>query len=215
MYIELSWESSSLVEEYGEPGGAIYPSHGDIFSIDDDDGRTRVGRFCVQYVDVGRAMNEYEPIFDVLDCYSSSTVEYYEPIFGSNAPNFSDAVEDISEGAIDGCNLLILDRLEILPQFRGRHLGLRVLRHIMVRFAPGAGIIALKAFPLQLEHEPLDEDEIAWRKLLAFDSFTQDPKLSKAKLQCYYEKVGFKTLPKSSFMIFATGWEIPSMDNES
>lgn len=85
----------------------------------------------------------------------------------------------------------------------------------MIRFAPGAGIISLKAFPLQLEHELSNEEETVWRKQLALSTFVQDEGLSKAKLQSYYEKLGFKALPQTAFMVFATGWNIPSLDDES
>lgn len=212
MGIELRWQSYSLAEEYGEPDDAIYVYDGSIFGIDEHDERTQLGRFRAQYVDVGRAVDAGLPVFEVLDCHSSSTPEYFEPIFGANVPDFSDVVESISAGGADGCNLLILDRVEILPKFRGRYAGLQVLRHMMVRFSAGAGVIALKAFPLQFESAPPSRAEMAWRQRLALDGFVPDMGLSTAKLQCYYEKLGFRALPDSAFMIFATGWKVPSMD---
>lgn len=214
MSLELSWGSTSLVEEFGEPDRLIYPFCGDIFGLDDGEGRTLLGKFQAQYIDVGRAMNEQESVFDVMDCLSASIAEYFEPIFGENSPHFSDAVDEISGCVTDGYNLLILDRIEVLPQFRGRRIGLKVLRQMMVRFSPGAGVIALKAFPLQLEHESFDEDERAWRERLDLKSFVQDEKISIAKLEGYYSKLGFKALPNSAFMVFSTGWPVPSLNDE-
>lgn len=213
LFIELSWQSSSLVEEFGEPDDLIYLYYGDVLGIGEDDSRSRIGKFRAQYVDVGRAMNKREAIFDVLDCHSSSTVEYFEPIFGENSPCFSEAVEEVTNGEADGCNLLILDRLELLPMFRGHNIGLKILRHMMVRFSPGAGLIALKAFPLQLECESTDAEERIWREQLGLETFVQDEKLSISKLQSYYSKLGFRLLPDSKFMVFATGWPFPSLEN--
>jgi hypothetical protein len=212
MCIELSWGTSSLAEEFGEPDDVIYPYYGSIFGVDDEDARTEIGKFRAQYLDIDRAVKEGEAIFDALDCHSSSTAEYFDALFGNNAPDFSNAVEIISEGAIDGFNLLILDRVEILPEFRGKLAGLKVLRHMMVRFSAGAGLIALKAFPLQFECEPSAESEKAWRTKLDLTGFEHDEELSKDKLQSYYERLGFKKLPGSAFMIFPTGWQIPSLD---
>ncbi|MBM7332680.1 hypothetical protein [Alloalcanivorax marinus] len=213
MSLELSWESASLVEELGEPDRLIYPFFGDILGVDDDDGRTLIGKFQAWYIDVSRAINEQESVFDVMDSLSVSIAEYFDPIFGENSPHFSDAVDDISDCVTDGYNLLILDRIEVLPQFRGRRIGLKVLRQMMVRFSPGAGVIALKAFPLQLEHESFDEDARAWRERLDLNSFVQDEEVSMAKLQDYYSTLGFKAIPNSDFMIFCTGWPIPSLDD--
>jgi GNAT superfamily N-acetyltransferase len=212
LVIELSWESTSVIDdEFGEPDNVIYPYCGDVLGVDENNNRTKIGKFNALYVDVGRAMDEQEQILDVLDCHSSSTAEYFEPIFGNNAPWFSGAVEKISRGEFVGFNLLILDRLEILPEFRGRGLGLKVLRHMMVRFSPGAGVIAMKVFPLQHESEQTaeDEDKRAWRKLLSLDSFIDDEEISTAKLKVYYERLGFESLPNSNFMVFNMNWKFP------
>lgn len=211
LLIELSWSSTSLAEEFGEPDSFIYRYYGDVIGINEDDSHKIIGRFRAQYIDVGRAINEQESIFDVLDSYSSSTAEYFEPIFGDNSPEFSDEVDEISSGDYDGCNLLILDRIEVIPKYRGKLIGLKVLRHMMLRFSAGAGIIALKAFPLQHECEPHDKQEQSWRKKLSLNCFAQDEELSTLKLKSYYERLGFQCLPDSNFMIFATGWKIPSL----
>ncbi len=150
--IELEWSTASIIDDYDEPDRFVYPYYGDIIYAEEDNSRTKIGKFSAQLIDVFNAITDGESIFDILDSYSSSMSEYYEPIFGDNSPNFSDAVELISDDCIEGFNLLIIDRIEILPKFRRKRLGLKVIRHMMTRFSTGAGIIALKAFPLQFEN---------------------------------------------------------------
>jgi hypothetical protein len=205
--IELSWDSVSLLDD-SEPDKWVYSYCGDILNIEEDDSRTKIGKFSAQYIDVGGAMNEGEPIFEILDCHSSSLAEYFEPIFGDNAPNFSDTVEQITKGNADGCNLLIIDRVEIIAEYRGKGIGLRILSHMMVRFSMGAGIVALKAFPLQFELEQTNEDQ-TWHKLLSLESFENNVEVSTTKLKDYYSRLGFKCLPAGDFMVFPTGEEIP------
>jgi|688.fasta_scaffold324748_2 hypothetical protein len=209
LLIELSFTSTEFAAGYDEPDRFVYTYSGDIFNTDDNDARIKIGKFTAHYVDVVEAINEGESIFDVLDCHSSSTSEYLEPIFGNNLPEFSDDVEEINDGYADGLNLLILDRIEIIPEFRGRSIGLKVLRHLMVRFSKGAGIIALKAFPLQYENEKINQDDRDWQKLMSFDRFLNDECASKEKLKDYYGALGFISLPDSDFMVFPTGLDIP------
>lgn len=210
--IDLEWNNTSIVDDYEEPNRFVYPYCGDIIHIDEYDSRIRIGKFSALFVSVSNALNENEHIFDVLDCHSSSLAEYYAPIFGDNAPDFSDKVDRLSRGYIDGLDLLVIDRIEILPEFRGKSIGLRVIRHMMSRFSVGAGVIALKAFPLQFEGENSDPEHQAWGNLLSLDRFVNNKRVSKAKLKKYYKRLGFVSLPGSDFMIFPTGLKIPTIE---
>lgn len=134
----------------------------------------------------------------MLDAYSH-THEYHEDLFGANCPGFSDGVEELLEFKIDGINLLILDRLELLPKYRGNLLGLKVMSHMITRFSPGAGVVAIKPFPLQMEKS---ENE-TWRSKLKLDDFPKEEASSKRALSRYYEKLGFLRLPNSPFMVLS------------
>lgn len=210
--IKLSWNSSCFANGYDEPDRFIYTYEGDIFTSDGDCDDVKIGQFIAHYVDIAEAMDQGESIFDVFDCHSSSTAEYLEPIFGDNEPYFSDDVECITNGNADGFNLLILDRVEIIPEFRGLSIGLKVLRQMMITFSKGAGIITLKAFPLQFENEKTHERNRAWRTVLSLENFVNDKDLSTQKLKNYYGKLGFISLPESDFMVFPTGIDIPLVD---
>ncbi|MBD5770749.1 hypothetical protein [Marinomonas colpomeniae] len=208
LLIELKWGSTSLVEEFGEPDRLIYEYYGAINRVDEYEESTRVGKFRAQYVDVVRAINEHEDIFEVMDCHSSSMLEYFDPIFGKNSTGFSDLVMETLNHSINDENLLILDRVELLPEFRGEKIGLKALRHMMTRFSAGAGIVALKAFPLQYEAH---RDDDLWRSKLLLEDFESNQNFSIEKLKNYYEKLGFKRLPDTDIMIFSTAFIIPSI----
>lgn len=47
-------------------------------------------------------------------------------------------------GEIWNFNLLILDRVEILPKYRGGGIGLLVLTSLIERFSAGAGVVGMK-----------------------------------------------------------------------
>lgn len=209
LFIVMNWSSESCVSESGELDDLIYETSGDLFNIGDKDEREFVGKFRLYYVDVERAVNEGMPVFDMLDAHAH-TVEYYEPIFGSNAPEFSDRLTKLLHHDVLGSNLLILDRLEILPEYRGKELGLSVMRHMMRRFSAGAAVVAIKPYPLQFEAGPSGEDEKKWRADFGLGQLPRDKRLATKTLCDYYSKLGFVRISRTPFMVRATAWPVPS-----
>ena len=66
--------------------------------------------------------------------------------------DFNENFLEVVGHEVSDYNLLILDRLEIIiPQYRGKKLGLTILHHMIERFSAGASIVAMKPFPLQFE----------------------------------------------------------------
>ena len=211
--IVMTWSSESYASEHHEPDDLVYETSGDLFAVDDNDDRRFAGKFRIYYVDVERAIDEGEPIFDALDAHSSHLAEYFEPIFGSEAPDFSNRLLGLFDHELHKANLLILDRLEILPQYRGKGLGLSVLRHLVSRFSSGVGGVAMKPFPLQFETAPSSEDERKWRSELGLDQFEADEDLAEEKLCRYYSKLGFLCLDRSPMMVKSTAWSAPPYED--
>ena len=81
----------------------------------------------------------------------ASTDIFHDAMFDSDTEDYSPSLIKLCGELPLNSNVLILDRLEILPKYRGKKLGLAVIRHMIQRFGAGAGFVGLKAFPLQLE----------------------------------------------------------------
>ena len=64
--IIMSWSCENYVSEYTDPDDLIYETSGNLFAIDENDDKERIGKVRIYYVDVERAINERESIFDVL-----------------------------------------------------------------------------------------------------------------------------------------------------
>lgn len=209
--IGLSWSSESCILDYVEYSRFVYETAGNLFGIDDTERRKLVGKFRVYYVDVMRAIDAGVPIILVLEAHSSQVAEYFDPIFGSSAPDFSHQVLEMLDYDIFGGNLLILDRLEILPQYRGKGIGLRVLHHMIERFSPGAAVVAMKPFPLQFEF-PSSDAQKRWRARLGLDQLSTDKGLATEKLRQYYSKLGFLRLSGTPMMIMSTACVLPALE---
>lgn len=109
-------------------------------------------------------------------------------------------------------NLLILDRLEIYPNYRGRNFGNIYLLALIQNFGVGINMVALSAYPLQFESpsctdvEFMHDFEIAREReklRLRLDKFKGSRRASFQKLEKHYEKIGFQRVKGTDYMIKA------------
>jgi hypothetical protein len=89
-------------------------------------------------------------LFDIFDAHSDSTAEYDNSLFDPEKADFSDNLRQLLKDEIFGLSLLIIDRLELLPGYRGQNLGLIIMRRLIERFSTSAGVVAIKPFPYKL-----------------------------------------------------------------
>ena len=210
-YVVLRWTTESFVSESDEPDDFIYETSGYLLTVNNDNNhKSLTGKFRLYYVDVERAANHGIPAFDVFDSYAH-TVDYHDALFGASSPEFSDQLMDILRYDVVGSNVLILDRLEILPKYRNRGLGLSVMRHMIERFASGTAVVAIKPFPLQFEPEPLCEDEKKWRVYLGLPELSKNTRSATKKLRDYYSRLGFISMHGTPFMVRSSIWNIPAV----
>ncbi|WMY11104.1 hypothetical protein [Paraburkholderia phenoliruptrix] len=197
----LRCSENEFAAEDEEPSRFIFHNEGKLLLMDEDDEEAEIGSFSVKYVDVTSAMTEGESIFDVFDS-DSTCIQYFEALYGAD--------EDIkpkvarlatSDSCMWNSNLLILDRLIIYREYRGSGIGLVALRALIHRFRAGAGLIALKAFPLQFEGshrvKPAGYDETKF----GYDQFDVPMQKAFSKLRSYYRQVGFVQVPRTQFMV--------------
>lgn len=197
-YIVLRYGGGEAELEDNDPSHYMYITEGTVVGEDEADGTVEVGRFRLFYIDVCAAMNAGASVFDIFDC-TQETCDYYAAIFdvGTLAP--SPALRRLFKDEVWPGNTLILDRLEILPEFRGYNLGLAVIRRLIERFGAGAAVVAMKPFPLQHEYAR-DEEEREWQLKMKFDHLDQDQQRATAKLRRHYAKLGFKLMKSTPFM---------------
>jgi hypothetical protein len=139
-------------------------------------------------------------LFELLDLRGETAA--YLPLLHSTEPNmFSPAVcRILREDIVSSRNMLILDRLEILPEFRRQRLGFRYIRTALKRFGSGCRIAALKPFPLQFERT-LDDPDLDWRARMNLDSLSRETRSATTKLEEYYRGEGFIPVRGTDLMI--------------
>lgn len=208
----LEWDSSHACIAPVDPSDFIYETLGQVVTRGDNVHRTLLGKFRLYYVDVESAFNDGMSVHDVFDTYAH-TYEFHEMLFDAGSLELRERVLRLLEYEVQALNILILDRLEILPSFRGNQLGLAVMRGMIQRFSAGTGIVAIKPFPLQFEHEPTDQRERDWRAALGLADLPRAQRPATAKLCRYYEKLGFVRLRGTPFMFRSASIRLPTLDD--
>lgn len=145
-----------------------------------------------------------------LDIYHFNAVRAWREV---GVPELHEAFDQLSDldaclrlvsGRSHVCNVMIIDRMEFLPQLRGRGLGIGVLDHAIGCLAALPCRIALDPIPAQHRQRPsLDrwEDSDDWSRRMDLSSLEKCPNLAYDHLRIYYGLVaGFQPLEGSKFI---------------
>lgn len=211
-HVALVFDSTNELLFGDEPDDFIREHSGKVVLFEEAwEDTVQIGTFRAFYINAKGATNESVSIYDVFDT-RSETFPFYE---------LYDDMECFTEAARKAArtdyeyepNLLILDRLEILPAYRGNFRGLKALKGLIHWLQPGAGIVAMKPFPLQFEssarRRPPDDPDA-----MMLEAFKGPFVSARAKLRRYYAKLGFRLVPKTDFMVRAADLPLPDLPED-
>lgn len=105
-------------------------------------------------------------------------------------------------------NICLLEKLEILPPFRGLEIAQSVIRDVFFQFQKTCGLFVLEPVPLQLVNKKsipyLDE---TWYELMQYDKMDTNADVSKKNLVKYYRRQPFKTIRDCKWLFLVSGQE--------
>ena len=138
---------ASLHKEYVD-ADFVHPILGKISAQSEGRGEEEdAGYVKASLVQFGEAMDcgiSTERLGDGID---GNIAEYWELLFDLNTGCWKEEVQDEYEAT--GCDLLIIDSMEIRPKFRGMGVGPIAIDRTIDIFGPGCGFVACKPWPLQ------------------------------------------------------------------
>ena len=211
-YLLIRVESLEFFLTTDDPLDYIYPIGGRILKIDDEN-EVLVGKFRLLYIDIASAMDErFTDIFQIFDAYSETTADYYSSAFEPNEMDLSKDLRQLLDDDIYESNLLIFDRLELLPDYRGQNLGIVIMRRLIQRFSSAAGVVAIKPFPLQFESSITAEDEEGWHVEMQLSNFQNPVQDAVQKLKDHYSKLGFVEMKDTPHMFLSTARRLPPIE---
>lgn len=173
---------------------------GTIQARDENDQKCLVGFCKASQLRFDEAMNHGYSCLDVFDI-EGSFLDIGEPLLVGENEFSSVLYEKYAEQLFYISGVLIIERIEILPQYRGRDYGLLALEQVISQLAFDEDCIAaLKAYPLQYEKESLIKSLSEERKK-ALGNFTCSFNDGLQKLVEYYRKAGFELFNSDSVMV--------------
>lgn len=178
---------------------------GVILAQDENEQDCQVGYCKATQIRLDAALNAGYSYFDLFDV-EGSLLEIAETLM----EDLSDFSNDLYEKYVDHVpnitGLLIIDRVEILPQYRGNSYGLLTLKLILSHLAFGSECLAvLKAYPLQFENQDL-KDSLSEESRKALGNFSCNLDEGRQKLVKYYSKAGFELFNSDSVMVKPLGF---------
>ena len=179
-----------------DPSYSVLEYEGQISAYDDESNPLGIiGRARAYVAHLDRASQHG---FSVLDCLDSrqETTPYLELISLEEDGSFVPSVQRIlGEPDTYTVNILIVDRIEILPKHRGHGYGLEAMAAVISHLRHGCRIAAIKPYPLQFE------PATSWNTELELDQYTGNKRDSTRRLKNLYTGVGFKSVGRTGLMI--------------
>ncbi|MFC6645522.1 hypothetical protein ACFQBQ_07970 [Granulicella cerasi] len=181
----------SLSEYGGDPSDYITVYEGNIIGMADDDSEQKIGTLILYMVEAGRTMNEGVSLFDVMDCLDGDSCDCFENLFDPDSEQLKPEVEKlISEDRAAQWDIMLIERLELVPEYRGRGLGKSVALRAIQKFGENCGVITCVPVPLQFSG------------LGRNDRKPRGMTLAQRRVREFWEDVGFDRVPNSDYFIW-------------
>jgi hypothetical protein len=149
---------------------------------------------------------DYFPVFDI----SPFFCELGQTIIDFDTNDFNEPL--LSELTQQSGNILVIERFELLPEWRKKSIGKKILKDIVLRFSGCCDVVVLKAFPLQQEYQYTHEMKSDWEKKMEMANLPQDEAFSTYKVSAYYQNMGFSQLENTDFFYLNMGIDNPVFD---
>ena len=162
---------------------------------------SEVGFARVIQVRIGAAHSAEHSIAALFDATQDLTNHCF-PVVDLETGDWTEAVYKTWDGDVFDQDLLIIPKLEILPNYRGHDIGLFCMARLIQMLSSGCGLVVIKPFPLQFDSSYKEYTER--RELLGFDQLTASQADATEKLIKHYKRLGFRALPGTDLLCLST-----------
>jgi len=181
----------SLSEDEGDPCGFILVYDGSIIETNDDDVEQKIGKLSIYVVQCGRVLNEGASLFEVMDCLDGDSYDCFANLFDHETEQLKPQVERLlSEERTFEADLMLIDQVELNPDYRGQGLGKEIILRVIRRLGTNCRVITCMPFPLQYTNPPLKGKQPAGKRS------------AQRRVREFWEGVGFVRLPRSEYYLW-------------
>jgi len=102
-------------------------------------------------------------------------------------------------------NICLITEYELIPAFRGKNLGSKILKDLYTRFGNGVGAIIVNSTPFQqtimnnIDEDQYEDDDFL--KALTFEDAEYDEETAQLKIKAFFQRSGFKYLTNNYFYV--------------
>ncbi len=194
--VQVEFKLSASLPEDPIEEDFLHEISGQILArCDDDEDGEEAGTFHASLVQFNEAMKAGIDTLRIGDGISGEVAEYWECLFDMNTGHLKPDIRVEYETV--GCNLLIIDFIEVYPKFRGHGIGSAGVQKIVDVFGAGCALVAGTPYPLQFT-PAFTSDPDKLEKLQAPESSRKE---AIRKLQEYWSRAGFKPCGRSGIYL--------------
>jgi GNAT superfamily N-acetyltransferase len=157
-------------------------------------GRIKAIQYWLESVITGRTS-----VWDLLDADSQEACEIYEEVFDPELDEFKLKVSERVKDTFLMRNMLYIHSVEILPEFRGKGIGLQAMRKFLKAHHIADGLTVTCPAPMNPQVREWEDD---WSQKMQYDQFQCSYEQAHAKLAKHWKQVGFLPIPDSKWHIW-------------
>lgn len=164
----------------------------------------KVGRLLFNIVLVNQATEHDYYLYDIFDSFQE-TMHFAEEFIDFDTSDFKQNILDEAEDDIFLENICLITELELLPGFRGKNIGSKIIKDLYNRFSEGVGLFVIKSVPFQssmvtkIKSGYYEDDEFS--KAMKYEDLEFDEEIAQYKLNAFFQKLGFRYLSNDYFYL--------------
>ncbi len=157
------------------------------------------GKVVFKIIYVENAINDGYDLYEIFDSYEY-TFRHGSEIFNFEEQDIKEDIRKHFNYDILGSKICLLERIELLPSYRGFKLDGKIIKDIVFHFNAKGTLFVIQAFSLQFE--PQKQEQSYWEKQLELNHFTTNKKIAFKKLEDYYKSFGFERIRGYEGLLF-------------
>lgn len=171
---KITCEANNVVDLFQDAANYIY----DIEGIIQTESGTKLGRIFAFYIEGDRILELKLNLFDALDCIEGAVSAISDVIFH---PEYKDLDEEVFGPHILSNNLLLIEEIQIEPEYEDYSLDLMAIKAMIRRYGDHIAAVILNNYISEFD----TEEEVA---------------VLKAKLETY-KTLGFRDIKNSGYLL--------------
>lgn len=166
--------------------------------------KLKVGRLVFNIILVNQVMEHDYHLYDVFDCLQE-TMTFGEDFIDFKTNEFRQEILNETDVDIFLDNVCLITDFELLPGFRGKNIGAKIIKDLYNRFNGGVGLFVIKSVPFQstmaknMKCNHCKDDEFL--KAMKYEDLEYDEETAQYKLNAFFQKLGFRYLSNDYFYL--------------